>query len=117
MMCRDPSHATAEVWCYFQQYYSYWLKNADLEAFALPLAINMEAICIFVFFFCHCIVPGILDYQRKKVSGGLIICVFMPQKTLGYIFARIIHTKTYVLICFHPVFFFSFFSHGSTDSR
>ena len=41
-MCRDPNHATAEVWCYFEQYQ--WLKIADLEAFAVPLANNTEAI-------------------------------------------------------------------------
>ena len=31
-MSRDPNHATAEVWCYFEPFE--WLKkNADLEAF------------------------------------------------------------------------------------
>ena len=38
-------------------------KNADLEAFAVPLANNMEA--------KHCTGQTILDYQRKE-SGGLI---------------------------------------------
>ena len=32
-----PSHATVEVWCYFEQYK--WL-----EAFTMPAANNMEAI-------------------------------------------------------------------------
>ena len=41
-MCRDPNHAIAEVWFYFEQYWG--LKKADLEAFAVPLAKNMEAI-------------------------------------------------------------------------
>ena len=62
--------------------------SADLEAFVLSLANNMEAIWAVALLWATCGKLYTL-LSTGKMSGWLILCVFMPQKTLGSIFARI----------------------------
>ena len=75
-MCRewDPSHATAEVCCYFEQYY--WLKSADLEAFAVPLAKNMED--------KYC-----AGQTLQSIFNFYLMGIHAKKKTLGSFFAGI----------------------------
>ena len=79
-MCRVPKHATAEVWCYFEQYQ--WLKSADTEAFAVPLTNNMAA--------KHCAVQTLYSiFNEKSIWRAYLMVILGKTKALGSIFDRI----------------------------
>ena len=74
-----------------------------MEGFAVPLANNMEAI------WAISLAPGNLGQALYSIVNGLILCVFMPQKTLGSIFAgitlEVLFPHCNVICCMHQEFF------------
>ena len=55
------------------------LKNADFGAFAVPLAITWKQFGLLALF--RAALFSLIN--KKIVYGGLILCVFMPKKSLG----------------------------------
>ena len=96
-LCMDLIHATAEVWCFFEQYY--WLKKCRFGSVRCAPCHNMEAI------WAVGVVPGssiLIDQQKNSVWRAYFMC-FHAEKEPGLNFRRN-YTLKYSEVLFPGVF-------------